>query len=250
MAVTETSAAAVVTRVNGPVVEVSAGEGLAMLDLVRVGPQRLPGEVIALDGARATVQVYEYTGGLKPGDEVLSTGAPLTVELGPGLLGGVFDGVLRALGPAGARIEPGRAAETLSADRAWEFIPVVEAGELLRGGAVLGTVSETAAIDHRVLVPPDAEGQLEWIAPAGDYRVTEVVARVGGAELALAQRWPVRRPRPVSTRLAAVEPLVTGQRVLDLLFPIARGSTAAIPGGFGTGKTACCSRSRNGATPR
>jgi V/A-type H+/Na+-transporting ATPase subunit A len=237
VAVTEASAAAVVTRVNGPVVEVSAGDGLAMLDLVRVGPQRLPGEVIALDGAGATVQVYEYTGGLKPGDEVQSTGAPLTVELGPGLLGGVFDGVLRALGPAGVRIEPGGAAETLSTERAWKFIPVVEAGELLTGGAVLGTVGETAAIDHRVLVPPGAEGQLEWIAPAGEYRVTEVVARVGGAELALAQRWPVRRPRPVSTRLPSVEPLVTGQRVLDLLFPIARGSTAAIPGGFGTGKT-------------
>ena len=231
------SATAVVTRVNGPVIEVSAGDALAMLDLVRVGPQRLPGEVIALGGASATVQVYEYTGGLKPGDEVFSTGAPLTVELGPGLLGGVFDGVLRALGSAGTRIEPGGAAETLGADRAWKFIPVVEAGELLTAGAVLGTVGETTAIDHRVLVPPHAEGQLEWIAPAGDYRVTEVVARVGGAELALAQRWPVRRPRPVSARLPAVEPLVTGQRVLDLLFPIARGSTAAIPGGFGTGKT-------------
>jgi V/A-type H+/Na+-transporting ATPase subunit A len=228
---------AVVTRVNGPVVEVSAGDGLAMLDLVRVGPQRLPGEVIALDGASATVQVYEYTGGLKPGDEVLGTGAPLSVQLGPGLLGGVFDGVLRPLRSAGARIEPGSATEALSAERAWSFSPGVEAGELLTAGAVFGTVRETAAIDHHVLVPPDCEGVLEWIAPAGNYRLDEVVARVGGADLRLSQRWPVRRPRPVSARVPAAEPLVTGQRVLDLLFPVARGSTAAIPGGFGTGKT-------------
>jgi V/A-type H+/Na+-transporting ATPase subunit A len=237
VAVTDANGAAVVTRVNGPVVEVSAGDGLAMLELVRVGPQHLPGEVISLDGASATVQVYEYTGGLKPGDQVLGTGAPLSVELGPGLLGGVFDGVLRPLRSAGARIEPGSAAETLSADRAWRFSPGVEAGEPLTAGAVLGTVRETEAIEHRVLVPPNTEGVLEWIARAGDYRVSEVVARVGGAELALAQHWPVRRPRPVSTRVPAAEPLVTGQRVLDLLFPVARGSTAAIPGGFGTGKT-------------
>ena len=229
--------AAVVTRVNGPVVEVSAGAGLAMLDLVRVGPRQLPGEVIALDGKSATVQVYEYTGGLKPGDPVLSTGAPLSVQLGPGLLGGVFDGVLRPLGSAGSWIEPGSAAETLSAERTWSFRPGAEGGEPLTAGAVLGTVRETTAIEHRVLVPPYVEGVLEWIAPAGDYGMAEIVARVGDADLGLSQRWPVRRPRPVSARLAAAVPLVTGQRVLDLLFPVARGSTAAIPGGFGTGKT-------------
>ena len=228
---------AVVTRVNGPVVEVRAEKGLAMLDLVHVGHRRLPGEVIGLEGERATVQVYEYTGGLKPGEDVVGTGGPLTVQLGPGLLGGVFDGVLRPLHSAGARIEPGSAAETLNAERDWRFQPALEAGELLTGGTVLGTARETAAIEHRVLVPPDVEGALEWIAPPGEYRVTEVVARAGGRELALSQRWSVRRPRPVSARLPADEPLVTGQRVLDLLFPVARGSTAAIPGGFGTGKT-------------
>jgi len=228
---------AVVTRVNGPVVDVSFGEGLAMLDLVHVGPQRLPGEVIALAGTTATVQVYEYTGGLKPGDVVLGTGGPLAVELGPGLLGGVFDGVLRPLRSAGVRIEPGSATGTLSGERVWRFIPAARAGEQLGAGAVLGTVRETAAIEHRVLVPPGGGGPLDWIAPEGEYRVGETIARAGGAELGLSQRWPVRRPRPSHARLPAPEPLVTGQRVLDLLFPVARGSTAAIPGGFGTGKT-------------
>jgi V/A-type H+/Na+-transporting ATPase subunit A len=228
---------AVVTRVSGPVVEVSTGDGLAMLDLVHVGPHRLPGEVIALGSASATVQVYEYTGGLKPGDEVVATGGPLTVELGPGLLGGVFDGVLRRLDSADARIEPGATVRTLADGLAWHFEPAVQTGEEVSAGAVLGTVAESAAIDHRVLVPPDGGGEVQWIAERGEYLLGGVVARVGGAELGLSQRWPVRRPRPVSARLPAAEPLVTGQRVLDMLFPVARGSTAAIPGGFGTGKT-------------
>lgn len=230
--------AATVTRVNGPVVEILAADaGLAMLDLVRVGPQRLPGEVISLDGETATVQVYEYTGGLRPGDEVLASGGPLAVELGPGLLGGVFDGVLRPLRTAGARIEPGAGAVTLDRERSWPFVPSVEAGASIEPGAVLGALAETAAIEHRVLVPPDVAGTVEWIAPAGGRRVGETLARVAGREVGLSQRWPVRRARPVRERLAAQEPLVTGQRVLDLLFPIARGGSAAVPGGFGTGKT-------------
>jgi len=228
---------ATVTRVNGPVVEVSVGEGLAMLDLVHVGPQRLPGEVIALQGETATVQVYEYTGGLKPGDEVLGTGGPLTVELGPGLLGAVFDGVLRRLDTAGARLEPGSATGTLAGERAWRFTPTVRVGERLTAGDALGTVPESAAIDHHVLLPSGRDGELEWIAPEGEHRVGDVIAHVGGKPLGLSERWPVRRPRPALARLPAAEPLVTGQRVLDLLFPVARGSTAAIPGGFGTGKT-------------
>jgi V/A-type H+/Na+-transporting ATPase subunit A len=228
---------AVITAVNGPVVEVSAPEGLAMLDLVRVGPQRLPGEVISLDGPNATVQVYEYTGGLAPGQEVLATGGPLAIELGPGLLGGVYDGVLRPLDSAPVRLDPGSAVGALGGEQVWSFVPRARAGEQLQAGGVLGVVRETAAIEHRVLVPPDVGGSLEWLAPAGDYRVGDVVARLGGASVALAQRWPVRRPRPTRARLPAAEPLITGQRVLDLLFPLARGGTAAIPGGFGTGKT-------------
>ncbi len=230
--------AATVTRVNGPVVEIAAGtQGLAMLELVHVGPQRLPGEVISLDGDTATVQVYEYTGGLRPGEEAIPSGGPLAVELGPGLLGGVFDGVLRPLRSAGERLEPGGVGVTLERERAWRFAPSVSVGATLGAGSAIGSVRETAAIEHRVLVPPDAGGALEWIAPAGEYRVGETLARVAGREIGLAQRWPVRRARPVRERLAAQEPLVTGQRVLDLLFPIARGGSAAVPGGFGTGKT-------------
>ena len=227
---------AVITRVNGPVVEIRTDGGLAMLDLVEVGPLRLPGEVIALEGAAATVQVYEYTGGLKPGDEILPTGGPLAAELGPGLLGGVFDGVLRPLQSGAAWIEAGGSG-TRAAERAWSFAPAAGVGDRLTAGATLGTVREGAAINHHILVPPAGGGTVEWIAPPGELRLTDVVARVGGRELGLTQRWPVRRPRPVRTRLAGSGPLVTGQRVLDLLFPVARGSTAAIPGGFGTGKT-------------
>jgi len=227
----------VITRVNGPVVEIRTDGALAMLDLVEVGPERLPGEVIALDGEIATVQVYEYTGGLRPGDGIVPTGGPLAAQLGPGLLGGVFDGVLRPLETGRAWIEPGGAGRTRAADRVWSFTPVAELGQELTAGATIGTVRESAAIDHHVLVPPAAGGVVEWIAPPGELRREDVVARAGGRELGLTQRWPVRRPRPVRSRLAGGEPLVTGQRVLDLLFPVARGSTAAIPGGFGTGKT-------------
>jgi len=229
--------AAAITRVNGPVVEIRTDGGLAMLDLVEVGPQRLPGEVIALEGEIATVQVYEYTGGLKPGDEIVPTGGPLAAELGPGLLGGVFDGVLRPLQSGAAWIEPGGAGGTRGADRRWSFTPAARVGAQLTAGAALGTIRESAAIDHHVLVPPVGGGTVEWIAPRSELRLGDPVARVSGCELGLTQRWPVRRPRPVRARLAGGGPLVTGQRVLDLLFPVARGSTAAIPGGFGTGKT-------------
>jgi len=227
---------AVITRVNGPVLQVNAPSGLAMLEVVLVGPLRLPGEVIALSDTTATVQVYEYTGGLRPGDTVLATGAPLAVSLGPGLLGGVFDGVLRPLHATPVRLEAG-SATAATAERTWSFIPAARAGEELTAGSVLGSVRETPAIEHRVLVPPGGGGVVEWIAPAGERRASETIARVGGAEVTLTQRWPVRRPRPVRARLPAQAPLVTGQRVLDLLFPIAHGSTGAIPGAFGTGKT-------------
>jgi V/A-type H+/Na+-transporting ATPase subunit A len=228
---------AIVTRVNGPVVEVETERGLAMRELVEVGPQHLPGEVIALQGPGATVQVYEYTGGLRPGDGVIATGGPLAVDLGPGLLGGVFDGVLRPLRSAGAWIEPGSTRHAPTQGRTWAFTPSARSGEQLSEGATLGTIVESRAIDHHVLVPPGGAGTVDWIAAAGELHPGDTVARVGGRELGLTQRWPVRRPRPTRARLAGAGPLVTGQRVLDLLFPIARGSTAAIPGGFGTGKT-------------
>jgi V/A-type H+/Na+-transporting ATPase subunit A len=228
---------AIITRVNGPVVEVETEGGLAMRELVEVGPQRLPGEVIALEGPGGTVQVYEYTGGLRPGDEVIATGGPLAVDLGPGLLGGVFDGILRPLRSAGAWIEPGSTRDAPTQAQTWTFTPSARSGDRLSEGDTLGTIVESSAIDHHLLVPPGGGGRVDWIAATGELNPGGAIARLGGDELGLTQRWPVRRPRPTRARLAGAGPLVTGQRVLDLLFPIARGSTAAIPGGFGTGKT-------------
>jgi len=229
--------AATISRVNGPVVEVEGLEGVAMLELVEVGTASLPGEVIGLDSSRATVQVYEYTGGLRPGEPVTRTGSPLSAELGPGLLGGVFDGMLRRLDGAGDWIQPGFSSGTLPGERRWPFVPVARPGSDVGPGTLLATIAGAVAIEHRVLVPPGISGRLEWIIPAGEIAVHERVAVIGDRTLTLAERWPVRRPRPAAERLHASVPLVTGQRVLDVLYPIARGSTAAVPGGFGTGKT-------------
>jgi V/A-type H+-transporting ATPase subunit A len=225
-----------VRRVNGPIVEVEALDA-GMLDLVEVGSEGLPGEVIALDGPVATVQVYSYTGGIRPGDVVTSTHEPLQATLGPGLLGGVFDGMLRRLSEADAMLRPGLRLPTLDREACWALSPVVAAGDVVEGGSLLGELPENEAVTFRVLVPPGVEGAVEWIAPPGEYTVNEPIARVAGVELTLSSRWPVRRPRPVRERLRADVPLVTGQRALDLFFPIARGSSAAVPGGFGTGKT-------------
>jgi V/A-type H+-transporting ATPase subunit A len=229
--------AGTISRVNGPVVEAVGVEGVAMRDLVDVGERRLPGEVIALEDGRAIVQVYEYTGGIRPGEPVVPTDRALSAELGPGLLGGVFDGMLRRLGRAGDFLAVGERQPALDRDRSWAFAPAARAGEEVGPGTLLGTVEGAAPLGHRCLSPPDAEGTLDWIAAEGEYGVDEAVALVGGRELTLAEHWPVRRPRPYRERLAADTPLVTGQRALDLFFPVSRGGTASVPGGFGTGKT-------------
>jgi V/A-type H+-transporting ATPase subunit A len=226
-----------IVRVNGPVVEAVGMQAAAMLELVEVGERRLPGEIIAIERETATIQVYEYTGGLRPGEPVEASGGPLTAELGPGLVGGVFDGMLRRLVGAPEFLGVGERPPTLDRSRLWPFVPSAVEAEELDAGSILGTVQETPAVEHRVLVPPGIHGRLDWIASEGEYAVEEPIARVAGRELSLLQRWPVRSARPVRTRLHAGAPLVTGQRVLDLLFPIARGSTAGVPGGFGTGKT-------------
>jgi V/A-type H+-transporting ATPase subunit A len=226
----------IVSRVNGPIVE-AEGLDASMLDLVEIGPAGLPGEVIAIESGRATVQVFEYTGGLAPGSAVRATGHPLVVELGPGLVGGVFDGMLRRLAGAPDLLEPGLRSPALDPERRWDFVPAVRAGDAVEPGAILGRVPETAAIEYRALVPDGARGTVEWVAPAGPVRAHDLVARIAGVEVPLAHRWPVRTPRPVAERLRAEVPLHTGQRVLDLLYPIARGSSAGVPGGFGTGKT-------------
>lgn len=227
----------IVVRVNGPVVEIEGLNGATMLELVEVGPRRLPAEIIALEGSRARAQVFGYTGGLRPGDRVVESGLPLTAELGPGLAGGVFDGMLRRLSGADELLADGIRPPTLPPERTWPFTPLAAPGVDVAPGTVLGTVEETPALELRVLVPPGVRGPLEWMAPEGSYRVDEAVAVVGGAPVTLLQRWPVRQARPFAERLAASVPLTTGQRAIDLFYPLALGSSACVPGGFGTGKT-------------
>ncbi len=222
------------TRVNGPVVEVRGLKGLAVFDLVEVGEERLPGETVSIRDGVATIQVYEYTGGLRPGDPARSEGLPLSARLGPGLIGGVFDGVLRPLLGASDLLAPGRHAR---AKRSWRFSPRAEVGVDVQPGALLGVVAETASIEHRIQVPPGVSGRLGWLSPEADVDAEAEVAKVAGVAVTLTRTWPLRVPRPTRRRLAATEPLRTGQRVLDALYPIAKGSTAAVPGGFGTGKT-------------
>jgi V/A-type H+/Na+-transporting ATPase subunit A len=229
-----------ILRVSGPLVEVGGLAGVAMFDLVRVGQAHLPGEVIDIEGDRATVQVYEYTGGLRPGDPATSSGGPLAVELGPGLLGGIYDGLLRVLGPAGDWLTPGEARTGLSRDAVWRFTPTMPTGTAVGPSAVLGDIAPaggTSVVPLKVLVPADGGGTLDWIAGPGDLHLDDKVAVVGGRDVSLVTSWPVRLARPTLGRHPVSAPLLTGQRVLDFLFPIAKGSTASIPGGFGTGKT-------------
>ena len=243
----------VVTWINGPVVRARGSREVNMLELVEVGDDRLVGEVIGLQGNIITLQVYEETSGMEPGAPIYGTGLPLSVELGPGLLRSIFDGVQRPLPVMethqGSFIERGVRLTPLYRGDRWHFTPRLEAGKEVSGGEVLGVVPETEAIEHRVMVPPDVEGTLTWVAPEGEYTIVEPIARLqikgdsfdrdGGQEqdLMMLQRWPVRRPRPYRQLIEQSEPLITGQRVLDTLFPLAKGGAAAIPGGFGAGKT-------------
>ncbi|HEU5161036.1 MAG TPA: V-type ATP synthase subunit A [Streptosporangiaceae bacterium] len=225
-----------VTRVNGPLVEVAGLTGVAMSGIVTLGERALPGEVVTLRGESATIQAYEYTGGLAPGTAVRSVGSPLSAPLGPGLLGGVFDGLLRPLAGVGPWLDPAAMRGAADGHR-YAFTPVAREGDRLAAGAPIGTVRLDGAVAYQVLVPPGADGEVREVRPAGAYPGDAVVARVGDRELTLTTGWPVRRPRPYRERLAVAAPLRTGQRVIDLLFPVPRGGTVAVPGGFGTGKT-------------
>ena len=235
----------VVTRISGPIVIARGMAAAQMYEVVHVGAEGLTGEVVKLDGDQATIQVYEDTTLLAPGAPVRLTGAPLSVLLGPGLIGGIFDGIQRPLpgiqAQSGAWIRRGEKVAPLDPARRWRFVPALVAGAEVAGGTVIGTVAETALVEHRILVPPGLAGRLRSMAPEGDYTLEEPVAVVetpdGERAVTLLQRWPVRVPRPVRERLRITEPLVTGQRIIDALFPIGKGGTAAIPGGFGTGKT-------------
>ncbi|MGG7569308.1 hypothetical protein [Streptomyces sirii] len=211
-------------------------DGIAMYDVVSLGEAGLPGEVVAISGGVATVQSYEYTGGLAPGDTARAHGRPLSAQLGPQLLGGVFDGLLRPLSGAGEWLLPG-AVRAGEAGRTWSFVPYADTAARVSQGETLGEVRGVGPVRVRVLVPPGAGGVVERISPEGDFPQDAVVAVVGGIEVRIGDSWPVRRPRPVRERGGEPTPLTTGQRMIDLLFPVARGSTVAVPGGFGTGKT-------------
>jgi V/A-type H+-transporting ATPase subunit A len=223
-----------VVRVAGSLVETEDVPGLAMSEVVVLGDARLPGEVVAVAGTRATVQAFESTAGLAPGAAVVATGRPLAVSLGPGLLGGVFDGLLRPLSAAGTWLSPG--AMRVRQDGTWDFTPGVAEGDLVTAGEEVGTVA-TGSVPLRVLVPPGVSGEVERVAAPGPQDVDGVVATVGGHDIGLVTSWPVRRPRPFRERSEGTQGLHTGQRVLDLLYPLARGAAASVPGGFGTGKT-------------
>lgn len=228
-------------RISGALAEGEPLGTASMYELVRVGERGLLGEIIRIAGERATIQVYEETSGLRVGEAIALTGQSLTVQLGPGLLGSVLDGVGRPLvrlaDAMGDFIQPGAAAATLDATARWAFTPAVHPGTRVSGGDVLGTVEERAGFVHRVLVPTGVSGVVSEIA-AGTFTVEDAVGRLeDGSPLGLSHAWPVREPRPVSRRLVLEAPFVTGQRVFDFLFPVAEGGSVAVPGGFGTGKT-------------
>ncbi|GGM77348.1 V-type ATP synthase subunit A [Dactylosporangium sucinum] len=227
-----------ITRVAGPLVEMSdRGRGVAMHDLVGLGSQRLPGEVVGIREGTLTVQAYEYTGGLRPGAAAVPLGHRLVARLGPWLLGGVFDGLLRPLAGAPVWLAPGAAGGEPPAGSRWRFAPCVADGQVVSGGSKLGVLATVGPVEYRVLVPPEVAGVVERCAAPGERGPDDVLASVGGMPVGMTATWPIRAPRPVRGRRDADEPLHTGQRVVDGLFPIAKGSTAAVPGGFGTGKT-------------
>ena len=234
-----------VSRVAGPVVEAIDMSEVVMHEIVQVGQAELIGEIIRLDGGKATIQVYQNTTGLKLNEPVLGTGAPLSVELGPGLLGNVFDGIARPLETlkelTGAFIMPTHGITSISREKKWAFTPKVTIGDTISTGDIVGVVQETDLIEHRSLVPHNLSGKVTKIAPKGDYTITEPIITIESddkkTELQMLQKWPVRIPRPHSKRLSAFKPLITGQRVIDTFFPLAKGGSAAIPGPFGAGKT-------------
>ena len=228
----------VIYRVAGPVVT-AVGISPKMYDVVQVGNEKLMGEVIKIVGEHTIIQVYEDTSGVRPGEPVSNTGRPLVAELGPGLLSSVYDGIQRPLpvlkDKMGDYIFRGVSAPGLDRDKKWEFKPAVKKGDEVAPGQVIGTVME-GTMEHRILVPPKIKGKVDSIK-AGSFNVEETVAVIDGSNVAMMQKWPVRVPRPVKEKFQPDIPLVTGQRVLDTMFPLAKGGAAAIPGGFGTGKT-------------
>jgi len=235
-----------VYSINGPVITVRDSTDFSMLEMVYVGERRLIGEVISTSREQTVVQVYESTTGLRPGEPVTPTGGPVCALLGPGILSGIFDGIQRPLGTiariSGNFIPQGIDVAILNEEKIWEVTVTAKAGDNLAGGQVFAECSETALVRHRCMVPPALSGEVVWAAEDGGYTIHTPVLRLRDAagaehELTLCQRWPIKTPRPVRERLPISVPLITGQRIIDTLFPIAKGGAAAVPGGFGTGKT-------------
>ncbi|HBT63132.1 MAG TPA: V-type ATP synthase subunit A, partial [Ruminococcaceae bacterium] len=234
-----------IVKVSGPLVVASGMRDANMFDVVRVSKQRLIGEVIEMHGDRASIQVYEETAGLGTGEPVESTGVPLSVELGPGLISTIYDGIQRPLAKimeiSGNRLNRGIEVAALDHSKKWHFVPTVQSGAKVAEGDVIGTVRETEVVLHKIMVPVGMSGTISDIAE-GDFTVIETVAVLSTDDgikhdLNLMQRWPVRKGRPYAKKLSPSMPLITGQRVIDSLFPIAKGGVAAIPGPFGSGKT-------------
>ncbi len=234
-----------ITWISGPVVRARGSRHVGMLELVQVGEDRLVGEVIGLKGDQMTIQVYEETAGMQTGAPVFGTGLPLSVELGPGLIQSIYDGVQRPLplieAAMGSFINRGAHFDSINREKKWKFTPKVKAGDVVKGGAILGVVMETETLEHRVMLNPDDSGTITWVAAVGEYTVADTIAKLkmGKEEktVTMLQRWPVRRARPFTNRRPANIPLITGQRILDTFFPVAKGGAAGIPGPFGSGKT-------------
>ncbi len=233
-----------IIKVSGPLVVARGLDGAKMYEMVRVGKLNLFGEIIEIKGDKYSIQVYEETEDIAPGEPVAPTGQPLSVELGPGMLGSIYDGVQRPLDilyeKYGDFIVRGAESDAISREKKWEFKPVVKAGDSVEPGDILGTVQETELIQHRVMAPPNVKGTVKSIK-AGEFTVDEVIGTIdtgsGIYEAKLKQRWPVREPRPRADKIAPTEPLVTGQRIIDMFFPATKGGTGCVPGPFGSGKT-------------
>lgn len=232
--------------INGPVIHIKGDQGFKMSEMVYVGKDHLVGEVIALSRERTIIQVYEETTGLKPGEEVLGAGDAISVTLAPGIIGNIFDGVQRPLteiaDQSGPFISRGISVESLDPDKKWPVHMTVRDGDAVTGGTIIATVLETSALTHKIMAPPNLSGTLKNVVPDGEYTIHHVIATLtdyagNDIPLTMVQRWPIRIPRPARRRFPSDRPLITGQRILDTLFPIAKGGTAAVPGGFGTGKT-------------
>ncbi len=235
----------IISGINGPVVKVKGSGAFSMQEMVHVGNERLIGEVIGVTDEAAVVQVYEETTGLKPGEPVIGSGAPICVDLAPGILSNIFDGIQRPLKDiektSGAFISRGVDVNSLDMQKKWSVKITVKEGDVLSGSSIIAETPETELITHKVMVPPDMYGEVVWTAADGDYTICDTLVKIktkdGEKELSMLRKWPIKQARPIAERYPISRPLVTGQRIMDIMYPLAKGGAAAIPGGFGTGKT-------------